>query len=469
LGSDSPLGEANLWGMHELRCKHPADRLYLEEGIKDRGSTGQMVNPSKRPSPRAEPQPTSPPGQGHLSRLVAIFLRIAPWLGVALLLAIVIRDRFGGIKPAPSASPGFAQGKPGPWGQLEYETIREDLPDESVPVPPPDQPPIRWVFQGYSKEQAIDFLRSAGITPAQLDYLRKAGWEPAAEGVSVTPDDELILSLAPDARANIYSLLVSFPANSRQIDPLWFRKGHVEERLKDSGLSPSSVTLLKSLLYPHGQSSLLFVDMGPALRRIADDRERSCFVATVSRKRTLLARLRVGAESNLDSIIDYWSVGGRRRDVAPLLKALHHEGDATVSVLALLPPFARERLYVYPSLNSGGTEEGKQDCFWSAWNFFNSPPDNHYNDIHHVETLNKYYHSIPAPTQLGDMVFLTTQDGVPIHAAVYVADDIVFTKNGESISQPWILAHMQDMIDEFGKKYPPDTPPNVYWFRKNSL
>ena len=45
-----------------------------------------------------------------------------------------------------------------------------------------------------------------------------------------------------------------------------------------------------------------------------------------------------------------------------------------------------------------------------------------------------------------------------IHAAAYVADDMVFTKNGESCTQPWILMHMQDMIDTYAVKHPDQRP-----------
>ena len=74
-----------------------------------------------------------------------------------------------------------------------------------------------------------------------------------------------------------------------------------------------------------------------------------------------------------------------------------------------------------------------QDCFWSAYNFFNDPPDNSVENTHSVVQLNREYDRISNPSQLGDLMILTTRDGVPIHAAVYLADDIYFTKNGVSL------------------------------------
>ena len=360
-------------------------------------------------------------------------------------------------------------GKPGPWGQLDYMTLYVDMPDEFVFVPGPNRPPVRWSFKDYSKEKVLEFFRSAGITPTQLDMLQKAVWKSEAGGITVTPGDEFILSLAPEARAKIYSLLVTFPENARQIDPVCFQPGQIDEHLKDSGLAPSSVDLLKGLLYSRGPSLFLFADFEPALRRLPSDEERRRFVQAVVRKKALLVRLRLDAASNLDSIINYWSVGGRKKDIAPLLKALRHEGDTKIQIICLLPPFVRERLHTFPLSTDGSATGVKQDCFWTAMNFFNEPPDNSASDTHSVETLNKEYYQILTPTQLGDTVFLTTPDGVPVHAAVYIADDIVFTKNGESFNQPWILMHMQDMIDEYVGKYAPSSPLKIFYYRKKSL
>ena len=36
-----------------------------------------------------------------------------------------------------------------------------------------------------------------------------------------------------------------------------------------------------------------------------------------------------------------------------------------------------------------------------------------------------------------------------MHVAVYVADDIVFTKNGFHYTQPWILMHLKDMLETY--------------------
>jgi hypothetical protein len=415
---------------------------------------------------------STPPGHFHVPRWLMTVVMVAPWLVVAALLTAIglgVRFEKRSVAPVP-ADAQVVSGNPGAWGQLEYRPIKIDLPDEFVFVPPPNQPPVRWFFHGFTKEQALEFLQSSGITPAQRALIDKAAWKSEAEGVAVEPGDEFILSLSSKSRATIYQRLVEFDENSRQIDPVWFRTGQVDERLKDCGLSPASVELLKSLLYPQGESMLLFADFEPALRRLPNDQERHLFMNAVSRKRTLLAGLHINADTNLEAVIDYWGTGGRKKDVAPLLHALRHEGDAKINIVCILPHFPREHLYTYPFSNSLDGTSPKQDCFWSATNFFNETPDNRVNDMNYLRDLLKSdYAPITKPTQLGDLIFLATEKDAVIHAAAYIADDIVFTKNGESYTQPWILMHMDDMMDTYVVKHPSSGTLKPVYYRKKSL
>ena len=70
---------------------------------------------------------------------------------------------------------------------------------------------------------------------------------------------------------------------------------------------------------------------------------------------------------------------------------------------------------------------------------------------------------------MGDVMFLATPNDAVIHAAVYIADDIVFTKNGESYTQPWILMHMEDMMDTYAVKHPHSGPLKTLVYRRKTL
>jgi hypothetical protein len=365
----------------------------------------------------------------------------------------------------------ISEGKPGPWGRLLYAHIMIDIPDEFVLIPPADQPPIRWFFQDYTQERVIELLKSAGISQAQIDkHLPETAWESAVNSVTLTPGDEFILGLSPEARAKIYGVLIAFSENFDQMDPVWFRPETLDKQLDESELSQSSIKLLKSLLYRNGSSLLIFADKDTALRHLPNDMEKRLFIKAISRKSTLMARLKIDADTDVESLAGYWGVGGRRKDILPLMSSLQHvEGGLNMSIIYLLPNFIRGHLYNYP-FPSSDPQAPKQDCFWSAFNAFNSQTDDRFSDMQFArQALINDYYSITQPSQLGDLVFLADSNSQAMHVAVYVADDIVFTKNGFHCTQPWILMHLKDMVETYAVHLPPGKQLNVLYCRKKNL
>ena len=63
------------------------------------------------------------------------------------------------------------------------------------------------------------------------------------------------------------------------------------------------------------------------------------------------------------------------------------------------------------------------------------------------ETILKDYYPTAGTPALGDIVMLLRPGGRGVHSCVYVADDIVFTKNGPSFSTPWQLARLESVIE----------------------
>ena len=64
------------------------------------------------------------------------------------------------------------------------------------------------------------------------------------------------------------------------------------------------------------------------------------------------------------------------------------------------------------------------------------------------------------PYEYGDMIVFNS-GGRAIHGCIYIAEDIVFTKNGASHYQPWTLMHLNDVL----ATYPTDQPLRVMTFR----
>jgi hypothetical protein len=51
---------------------------------------------------------------------------------------------------------------------------------------------------------------------------------------------------------------------------------------------------------------------------------------------------------------------------------------------------------------------------------------------------------VESPYRFGD-VLCFLEDGEGLHTCVFIADDIVFTKNGESLMAPWVLMQLKDV------------------------
>ena len=129
-----------------------------------------------------------------------------------------------------------------------------------------------------------------------------------------------------------------------------------------------------------------------------------------------------------------------------------------------LPPFARERLYTYPLPSQAG--DPVMDCHWSTMNFFNEVPDNRFSDPKYTtDFLLANFYKIAHASAYGDRIFLLDKNGNAIHSAVYLADDIVFTKNGNNFAQPWMLMHLKDLMAE----YTTDVEPGVVVYRDKNF
>jgi len=316
------------------------------------------------------------------------------------------------------------------WGDIVIRDVLLDLPDEFVMLPS-DSKDNQWFFEGYTWAMVLDLLKSAQLSDQALhDWITKTPRRHDTDGI------RLILN----------------------------------QQLKDSGLSRSSLELLNRLLYRNPSSPLLiFSDWDVALRQIASNAEKRLFVKTLSRKPSLLAEIRVTPDSNIDQLVNYWGVGGRRKDIEPLLASIKSlKTNVDLSLMYLLPAFVRDRIYTYPFPTSDGTGI-KQDCFWTAFNTFNLTPDDKMCEMDYIaKTLEHEYYKIYEPSQLGDIICLSVGEKKVIHAAIFITTDIVFTKNGYDFTQPWVLMRKQDMLDTYAARYPTSTLQSIY-FRKRSI
>lgn len=394
---------------------------------------------------------------------------LAPWLLVAVLFfaretEVTLPTSTFANAPASARS---LQGSPGPWGQLHFTRIAIEPPSDLIAWQDFAAIPLRWYFGGLDLEQVRNLFMAADLPPeVASSLLNTAKVEPG--GVWITPTPEQVLGLRREARQMIYFPLARHPENIPQRWAFSMRPAFLEERFSASGLKPEVLRQLSEMFYPHGDL-LLFADANVMLPLLPTDDERMRLIKALSRKRAILATLAVRPGMDVENIVDYWSAGVRSKDVRPLIESLARvPGGSSVDLVHLLPQFARRRLNSFPRLDQDPAA-AKRDCHWTSLNFYNAAPDDSFlNPSVAMQHIRENYFFIAAQPRLGDLVLLSLPDGMIVHSAVYVADDLVFTKNGPVFTQPWLLMPLPDMVEFHSAFYPPDRPLQVLYCRKRT-
>lgn len=345
----------------------------------------------------------------------------------------------------------FFIGNPGPWGELEYARITVEPPDDFLGPDLHPFSPTDWVFPGRSLDQVRTFLAGCDLTADQRATLfsTAAAWSTEASNVVVTPGTRLILELSTKARTQIYAELGESELNLLHAHPYTFRDGGFEDWFRNSGLSPATLEQMRRLVYHRGEATC-FTDLPEVIGLIPTRAEQRRLLKTLWRNSTVIMKLRVRPDSDVDALAAYWSRGWHVKDVRALLESLTRvPGSITVDVAHLLPPFARRRLNSFQNPAADQGSGHAPDCYWTAMNFFKDTPDDRFHDpAVWLAELQQNYTLVKEPT-FGDVILFVTGDGTPIHAAVYVADDVVFTKNGADFRQPWIFMKLDDLLARY--------------------
>ena len=313
----------------------------------------------------------------------------------------------------------------------------------------PDRAP-RWIFPSTTKA-AIHELFARATLPADMEQQLLDSATPDENGAIVLhPKSEDIEGLKPEARQLIYSELAKSPLNEFHRDPLIIT-GSLDEWLRDSRLRRELQDDIRRLAYQSGHTTV-FSDIRLLVTHAKSTEEERQICRAITRTRTLMGQLRITPSSNAKQLIEYWTGGHSASDVMPMLEAAtDRTGGMTIDVSHFLPPFARRRLYTFPAPDL--LVRGRlPDCHWTSLNFFNAVTQDYYLDMRLAASrLMENYTVVDSPYHFGDMLCLLNPDGQAIHSCIYIADDVVFTKNGENGVRPWILMPLQEVRDYYSR------------------
>jgi len=361
--------------------------------------------------------------------------------------------------------------KPGPWGDLSYTPFTIAAPDDLLPIRSLETEGVKWLFKGYTSDSFVTLLQSTSLKPEdQQKLLAPDVFHLQANGVLLTPSADLVMSLPTDVRDELYTILAAFTENEYQFS--YVSKATLNDRFSSGDISPSTMDLFRSLCSDRG-NYLMFSGLSALLSRLPSYTEKLHFVKALTSQRTMLMRLHITPQTDIDTLAEYWGKGCWDTDVRTILKSLTAIPDGTwMNILMVLPPGPSGLLYSYPTITDNPMDGPpvNRDCHWTSLNFFLDVPNPNFGKADYAfNEIKTNYFPIPGDPRYGDLVLFSKPDGSVIHSAIYIADDICYTKNGATSIHPWMLATVADLLDQYSCQVPPDQKLTVSYFRNKGI
>ncbi len=398
-------------------------------------------------------------GRGWLGWLVPFFLGAA----LALCCQAFIRHGLGSTDNPPSLFGSATSHPRQPWGALDCEPLLLE-PNELQPYLQKTGRPERWVFQGYSAAQLKTLFSQCGLADSARQFLLDSNhWEASSNGFAITVPDDIVLGLGPAGAQHLYPVLAGNPANLHEYFPVRMPLDGFDERFANSGLTPATLERIRQLTYTN--AGWLCFSAGEQLRNTLPADEVRNLIRVLYRVPAVRLRVRITPESDVESLIAYWGQGGRSKVVRPLIEAVARKpAGGSLPVTYFLPPYARLRLYTYPDPATDPATPN-EDCFFTALNFNHEPADLKLLDREVArQVLMRDYAPVRGQPTLGDLLLFLDAAGNGIHVCVFIADDVVFTKDGATALEPWVLMRIQDLR----AYYPPDRAPRLVYLRRRA-
>lgn len=366
---------------------------------------------------------------------------------------------------SPSKVAATYAAKSGPWGELLCQRSVIEVPEEYLGLRSWENESLQWIFRGYSPESLKQFLsRLALPAKASQDLADTNNWRIVTDGISISPALETVFALSPSVREQLYAELGRYEENIMQNQPFHWPLEDADELFNGTRATPESIAAFRSLTYSRGKY-LLFSDWKALLRALPDVTQRNSVAQALMGRHALFVSVHVDGQTDLEALLRYWGAGGYQKDIRPLLEAAARLPQGmNLSVANFLPPQIRTRLNTFPLTSP---DEGL-NCHWTTFNFFRTIPEPPNKTRFWREKLKAEYHPVTDTPRYGDVLLLLKPDNTLIHSCIYLADDIVYTKNGGSPFAPWQLMTLADLLEFYSWDLPEHASLKLGWYRKQS-
>jgi hypothetical protein len=377
-------------------------------------------------------------------------MRTIPSLLLLAMLIPALSPRAGAQEEAvaPVAQRQVSIAPEGPWGQLEFYEVPLEFPTEILSSFVIPSQYVEWVFEAATHEEMDSILLVAGLTSAEISTtFTGCNFIQDEDILRVYPTDEAVLSMPLETRTKLYRLLSQYSRNRFYRRPVYINQQNLSDWFRGSNVDRDSITDVSMLAYPtpNGQGFYLS-DVAYTLRRATSALEERELLQGLLRSSGLIVRLRLSRESLTPGIADYWTAGYKNKAVMPLLESVVTQNDgSTIDIAHLIPSLPRQYLNQFPDTQDGA--DGRlPDWFWTCYNFFRSTPRAVYADSPDRDRLilKEFEPALPL-NQFGDLLLLNS-GGRIIHGCIYIAADIVYTKNSPDIYSPWIFMRIEDVV-----------------------
>ena len=339
------------------------------------------------------------------------------------------------------------QANPGPWGELLVSNIYLEAPDSVIEIAGKPDPVPRWTFPGLSASMVKDLLIQSGVELALVERLTSSSQlKSSGSEIVIYPKLEDLLQIKGDVRDKLYTEISKYPQNDYYTDPVFILSGDVEEWLAEATLNADQKNAVRQLVWHRG-NALVFSNVGVLINYVTTAEEIKNTLRAITRCMSLVVNKKFPIKpEQREAFLRYWIGNQPESPRMTFIKAVVKENDLndTVDIMHFLPVIMREKLYTFPSLRDG-VKGRLPDCHWTSLNFFNLTARDYYRNTSMAAIqLTQAYNQVSAPYRLGD-VLCYTDNGDGLHTCVYIADNIVLTKNGENILAPWVLLTIEDV------------------------
>ena len=356
--------------------------------------------------------------------------------------------------PAPDPAeagnhPTFFYANPGPWGKLRCFYIYIEAPRAIVEAYPLPSSKPRWSFPESERPKLPALFKKAGLPETFAASLVEPQNTTNSNGLlNLFPPLADLEAMTPAMREVIYPELAKYPTNDYHTEPVLITSVTVDEWFRTSKLRPELVAKIRQMAYRRGEA-LAFSDLGAMMNHASGEAEARLIFKSFTRTRSLMMQLELEDETELPPLLDYWSIGMgiRRKDIEPIMQSIiDTEGVERLGITHIIPALPRKLLYTYP-----GEECSRHgilpDCHWTSLNFFNYEPHEYLLDSRlATSAVLEKFEPVQAPYRYGDILFFLDADrGDAFHSCVYLADDMVFTKNGRNRLSPWVIMKISEV------------------------